>query len=300
MPALRPTIRVWHQGEWPGRVAAIALASALLVLSGCSAVGSRAAAGVSGQLSAAILEQGDPELVRDGLPAYLLLVDALSRNSPDDPAILGAATQLYALYGTGFGVEPERARQLTSSARDFGGRALCAALPRACTLDESDFDSFAAIIDAVPPRNDAALFSYAVGQLAYVRAHAGDWSAIAGLPRIEHVLHHLVGTRDTNLAVSANTYLGILDTLRPEALGGKPAEGRACFEKAIALSSGTDLTAKVEYARGYARLVYDRGLHDRLLKEVIEAPARQTGRTLFNTIAQREAKQLLASADDYF
>jgi hypothetical protein len=56
----------------------------------------------------------------------------------------------------------------------------------------------------------------------------------------------------------------------------------------------------VEYARGYARLVYDRELHDRLLSEVLGSPVQAEGLTLFNTLAQQEARQLLESADDYF
>jgi len=44
---------------------------------------------------------------------------------------------------------------------------------------------------------------------------------------------------------------------------------------------------KVEYARRYARLVFDRPLHDRLLNEVLQAPASEPGLTLNNTLAQR-------------
>lgn len=56
----------------------------------------------------------------------------------------------------------------------------------------------------------------------------------------------------------------------------------------------------VEYARGYARLVYDRELHDSLLNRVLVADPRQSGYTLLNTLAQRQAAELLASANDYF
>ena len=63
-------------------------------------------------------------------------------------------------------------------------------------------------------------------------------------------------------AGTVNTYLGILNTLRPPALGGNPEKGRLYFEKALELTGGRDLSVLVEYARGYARLVYDRELHD--------------------------------------
>ena len=56
------------------------------------------------------------------------------------------------------------------------------------------------------------------------------------------------------------TYMGILLTLRPPALGGEPERAREYFEKAIALTGGRDLGVKVEYARGYAKLLYEREL----------------------------------------
>ena len=60
-------------------------------------------------------------------------------------------------------------------------------------------------------------------------------------------------------------YLGVLETLFPPVMGGRPEEGRAHFEAAIARSEGRNLMAKVMYAEQYARLVFDQELHDRLL-----------------------------------
>jgi len=58
--------------------------------------------------------------------------------------------------------------------------------------------------------------------------------------------------------------------------------------------------AKVLYARHYARLVFDRPLHDRLLGEVMQADPYAPGLTLSNTLAQEEAQKLLGDADEYF
>ena len=66
------------------------------------------------------------------------------------------------------------------------------------------------------------------------------------------------------------------------------------------MSGGKDLSIKVEFARGYARLLYERDLHDRLLNEVLAAEIEQPGLTLFNLLARDQAESLLASADDYF
>jgi len=83
-------------------------------------------------------------------------------------------------------------------------------------------------------------------------------------------------------------------------LGGNFEAGKAYYEQALALSNGKDLSINVDYARYYARALYDRELHDQLLNDVISAEPIQEGYTLFNTLAQREAQELLDSADDYF
>ena len=83
-------------------------------------------------------------------------------------------------------------------------------------------------------------------------------------------------------------------------MGGKPAEARTYFERAIELTGGRDLSVKVWYADSYARLLYNRELHDRLLHEVMNADPNVPGYTLLNVLAQRDAADLLASADEYF
>ena len=94
--------------------------------------------------------------------------------------------------------------------------------------------------------------------------------------------------------------MGILYTLRPASLGGRPELGRKYFERAIELSNGKDLLAKVMMANQYARLVFNQPLHDRLLEEVIAADPVAPGYTLSNTIAQEQALELLAESNEYF
>jgi hypothetical protein len=287
-------------GVLPALRAVVVVLLAAGFAASCASLGRRAAAGFAEDLSGAIFDQDDPELVREGLPSYLLLLDASVRASPKDPETLGTAAQLYSAYATAFVSDVERSQALSARARDYGARALCASAKAACNLDASDYASAVALIDRIGSKHETALFSYAISSLAYVRAHSGDWAAIAALPRIEHVLQHLLSTTDLARAGTVNMYLGILNTLRPEALGGKPEAGKSFFERAIQLTQGKDLSVKVEFARNYARLVYDRDLHDRLLNEVLSASPRQPGLTLVNTLAQQQARALLASANDYF
>jgi TRAP transporter T-component len=251
-------------------------------------------------LSAAILDQNDPELVREGMPAFMLLLDSMVRSSPDNPEMLGSAARLYAVYGTAFVDDPERARTLTARAHDYGSRALCAREARACDLDTLDFEGFAEVMGRLKSSDVDALYSYSVGYLSYIRTHSADFGALIGLPKAELALVRLLEIGAGENAGSVNMYLGILNTLRPPALGGKPELAREYFENALVLTDERDLSIKVEYARGYARLLYERELHDRLLNEVLSAEVRQEGFTLANQLAQQQAKELLATADDYF
>lgn len=277
-----------------------ALAVAASMLAGCGGIAARAAGGFADNLATAILDQDDPVLVGEALPAYLVLLDSVAAGPEADPAVSGAAARLYAAYAVVFVTDPARAATLGARARRYGDAALCAAAPEACELRSLPFDALgprlADLDDDVAP----ALYSHAVGSLAYVRTHADDWQALAELPRIEAVLQRLVAIGDPADRATVLTYLGVLNTLRPPALGGRPEIGRDYFEQAIALSGGKDLGVKVEYARQYARLVYDRELHDRLLNEVLAAAPQSPGLTLFNTLAQQTARDLLASADEYF
>ncbi|MFQ5635206.1 MAG: TRAP transporter TatT component family protein [Gammaproteobacteria bacterium] len=255
---------------------------------------------MAADLSASILDQEDPELVREAVPAFLLLLDSMVRSSPDNPATLGAAAELYAAYGIAFNDDPQRAKLLTYRARDYGRRALCADHRDACGIEALNFADYERAIGSVGADAAGSLYSYAVGSLAYIRAHSADYIALADLPKVETALKHLLDLDADGNTASVNMYLGILNTLRPPALGGHPEQGRAYFEAALSLAGDRDLSIKVEYARGYARLLYERELHDRLLNEVLAAEVRQSGYTLMNSLAQRQARELLASADDYF
>ena len=66
------------------------------------------------------------------------------------------------------------------------------------------------------------------------------------------------------------------------------------------MSGGQDLGAKIAFAKGYAMLLYDRELHDRLINEVLEASPYADGLTLTNVLAQEQAQHMRAEADDYF
>lgn len=272
----------------------------IVSLAGCASMLSSATGNLASNLSDSILDQNDPETVEAGAPAYLLLIDSLIRDNPKSEDLLRSGAKLYGAYSGVFVKDTERAKLLTDKSLAYAERALCLHRSKLCGLDKRSYDDFRATLAGLNKENVPVLYTYASSWAGWIQAHSGDWNAVADLAKVRAVMERVVVLDETYERGNAHLYLGIMATLLPPALGGKPEEGRDHFERAINLSQGHDLMVKVEYARRYARLVFDRSLHDRLLNEVLQAPTTAPGLTLSNTLAQRAARELLKSADSYF
>lgn len=281
------------------------LGPALLVvllpsLSGCAAIARRAADNLAENLGAAVLNSEDPATVRDGLPAYLLLLDGLINGDPESAGTLLAAAELNSAYAGNFVTEPERAQRLSAKALDYGRRATCLRQPTLCSALSGPVPAFEAALASLDDADVDLAYGLAAAWTGYLQAHREDWTAIADLPKVEALLVWVVDRRPDHADGLAFVYLGALNSLRPEAVGGKPEQGRAYFERAIELSGGRNLYAKVMMAEFYARLVFDRELHDRLLEQVLTADPIAPGFTLANVLAQERARSLKVSADEFF
>jgi len=255
---------------------------------------------LTANLSAAILDQNDPETVDAGSPAYLLLVDGFIRDNPDNEEMLLSGARLYGAYAGVFVKNADRAQRLTGKSRDYADRALCQHRTELCGLAERPYDNYRAALSTLNKDDVPVLYASAASWAGWIQVRSDDWNAVADLAKVRAAMERVVELDEPYDHGRAQLYLGILSTLLPPALGGKPEEGRRHFERAIALSRGRDLMDQVEYARRYARLVFDRPLHDRLLNEVLQAQTSEPGLTLSNTLAQRDARELLKSADNYF
>lgn len=274
----------------------LSVAALALVMGGCVSPAQR----LMGQLTTAVLEQDDPQTVAQGAPAYLLLVDGLITDAPENETLLLAGARLYTAYAGAFAEDPARVQRLTARARAYATRALCARGAETCALRDIAFDALTTRLPRFTAAQIDLLYGYAVAWAGWIQARPGDWNAIADLPKVRVLLERVVALDDAYDRGGAQLYLGVLESLLPEVAGGRPERARAYFERALALSGGRNLTAKVMYAERYARPRFERELHDRLLREVLGADAHAPGLTLMNTLAQQRAARLLASADQHF
>ena len=264
----------------------------LVFLPGCSAFVSSATRDLTDNLSQSILENNDLATVEEGAPAYLLMIDGFLYGDPDNEDLLVSAAKLYSAYASLLsGEDNERARILTTKGLRYAFRAACVRHPEDCDLRKIDFRAFEATMAKKDAKDLPVLFALGAAWASWIEAHKDDWNAVAQLSRIEVIMQRVIELDESYEGGGAHLYLGVLATLLPPALGGKPELGRNHFERAIEISEGNNLMAKVIYARQYARLVFDQDLHDRLLTEVLEADPHVHGYTLLNTLAQREARE---------
>lgn len=267
-----------------------------LLLNGCAGFGA-----MTDALSRAALNQQDAAIVRDGIPPYLILVDSLILDDPDDSELLLAAARLNGAYASAFLADPQRQKLMSAKALDYARRALCEELEEVCAASGGPLSAYQAALAEVDGSDELPyLYGYAVAWAGWVQANSGNWQAIADLPKIQASIERVLALDDTYDYGNAHVYMGVLLTLRPESLGGQPEAARMDFERALTISGRHNLMAMVLYAQKYARLVFDRELHDRLLREVLAADVEQPGLTLANTLAQQQARELLDSSDDYF
>ncbi len=277
-----------------------ALLLGVCLTAACGSVMRKATHQFSDNLTTAILDEDDTGLVRDGVPAYLLLIDGLIEGDPQNPDILLAGAKLYGAYAGGFVDQGERAQRLAGRAYGYAHRALCLREKALCGALDGSFDAFASALKQADARDIATIYGFAAAWAGKIQVNSGDWNAIADLPKLQALLVRANAIDEHYDNGGAALYLGVINSIRPASLGGKPEEGKAYFDKALELSGGRNQMVRVLYAQFYARLVFDQALHDKLLNEVLAADPVAPRLTLINMLARRKAKALLESGKDYF
>ena len=267
----------------------------LPVLVGCSSMASQK---LSANLASSIVNQDDPATVRAAIPAYLLLMEGMLKDDPQNPRLLVSVSRLYGAYAGSLVDEPVRSRKLYGHARVYARKALCIKEPAVCEAEARDFQIFTASLEDFDVSSLNELFVYATRYADWIGSNAGDWNSLMFLPYVEAMLQKVVSLEPGYANGRAQLYLAVIKSQLPASLGGKPESGREHFEMALQYSAGRDLMVKVMFAQTYARLVFDQALHDRLLSEVIASNPVVQDLTLSNVLAQRKAQTLLK--DGYF
>ncbi len=244
-------------------------------------------------------QQTDIQLVCEGTPPYLLMLDSLIASDPGSEELLRLGAKAYSGYigaMTECQMENARIQTMADKAKLYGKMLLSPHLPITPenSLEELD-DQLQSMTKGDVPNLFWGVFSW----ITWVQQQKGSPSAMADLTKIEKILVRIVALDAGYQDGAAHFFLGAYYSSRPKLLGGDPEKGRFHFEEALRISKRKMLIYQTIYAQTLARMTMDQELHNLLLREVINFKLDSyPEKTLSNLIAKNKAKQLLE--EEYF
>ena len=206
----------------------------LAALSGCAGLVSGLTGKMADDLAYTILNSDDVDTVKEGMPAYLLLIDSFLRGSPDDKNLLLAASTLNGSFS--IFAEDERASLLTKKSLTYALHAACISNDELCGLRTQKFETFQGTVDATTIKDVPVSYASAVAWAGWIQANSDDWNAIADLAKVKYLLERVIVLDETWENGGPHLYMGGLETIFPKSMGGHPEKGRDHFIKALSLS----------------------------------------------------------------
>jgi hypothetical protein len=246
-------------------------------------------------------KQSDTRVIREGMPAYLLLMDGMVEAVPDNERLLIAAAQGYATFASAFVEDQDKsyATALYKRAKDYALRAL---EQRGFKYPVSrPFEEFDAGLKELDKKDVPYIFWTAMCWGSWIRLNMGSMEALAELPRVELLMKRVLDLDEGFYYGGPHLFMGVWYASRPKMAGGDLNMARQHFLKAIELGEGKFLMANIYYADHYAKRAFDKALYISILEKVLETPADIVPElTLLNTVAHNRANEMLAQVDEYF
>jgi hypothetical protein len=246
-------------------------------------------------------KQSDISIIRDGTPAYLMLIDGLIEAHPRNEKLLLAGARAYSSYAALFAEENRgKAKGLYLKGKHYGIRALSKKREFKELLPKSA-NEFEPCLKDFDKKDVPALFWTASCWGSWISLSTDSVEAMAEIPKVISMVQRVLELDEGFYFGGPHLFMGVYHASRPKAYGGDPEKARHHFEKAFELGQGKFLMAHVLFAKYYARQAFNRELFVSALEKVLGTPADSIPElTLLNTIAKHEAKRLLERVNDYF
>jgi hypothetical protein len=246
-------------------------------------------------------QQSDLKMVREGMPAYLMLMDGMAEALPGNEQLLINTAQAYSSFASVFVEEkdPEYATWLYSKARMYAIRALKArGLPDPL---QSHVDALKEDLNGLGKKDVPYLFWAATSWGSWIKLNLNSMEALAELPKVELMMKKVLELDEGFYYGGPHLFMGIWFASRPKLAGGDLLKAQQHFRAALKFGQGKFLMAHVYYANYYARQALDKDLFVSTLQTVLDTPANISPElTLLNTVAKEKAKDLLSRQEEYF
>lgn len=256
---------------------------------------------VAEELAASLQKQSDLELVRQGAPAYLLLLDGLVETRPGHPRLLLAAADAHTAYAMAFldASDHTRARAFYARARDYGLEVL-RRNRRFRHAEGGSQEAFQRALASFRKRDTAALFTTATAWANWILASRDSMEALAQFPRVVALMERVLELDPGHRLGGAHLFFGLYYALQPRGAGRDLEKSKAHFQRIFDLAGPDYLLARVAYAEYYARYAFDRDLFESTLREVLAPREDPPVFRLMNAVARLRARMLLDRADEFF
>ena len=136
----------------------LSVSIAIFCLSGCSSILEKKGQHFANSFSSAILESDDPVMIEQGIPSYLLLLDALVKNNPEQTALWQAAASLNSAYAGNFIKDAGRVKKVNNKALQYAFTALCQRDKRLCQPRDLAVDDLTVILKQLDGKSLSTLY----------------------------------------------------------------------------------------------------------------------------------------------
>lgn len=253
------------------------------------------------EVARASYRQSDLRILREGMPAYLMLIDGMVQAVPDNEQLLIAAAQSYSSFASLFveGQDNEYASLLYQRGKQYALRSL--EMRGFKEPLQRPFDDFKEGLKRLGKKDVPYIFWAATCWVNWIRLNLDSIEAISELPRVESLMKRALELDEGFYYGGPHLFMGIWFASRPKIVGGDLKKAQEHFLKALDLGQGKFLMAYVYYANYYARKMTDKDLFTSTLQKVLETPAETSpDLVLINTVAKKQAKELLSHVGEYF
>jgi len=264
---------------------------------------------------AAFNDEPDRELARTAGFSNLKYLETLHRAAPGDQEILVALAQAFGGMAVAFleddmeaarGVDEARfdeARQRAAAfyrrGQEYAGQAL--ELRHPGILQKLEGGGADQALRELNGDDLPALFWYAFDQGGALWLSRSEPAALRELPLNRRLILRAIELDETYFFGGPLLLRGLVDATLPPLLGGSLEAGDLLVSRAIEISDGRFLLARVLHARFVALPAGDRERFDDELDAVLAAPLDVLpGYRLFTVVAQRRAERLKARAEQLF
>jgi hypothetical protein len=246
-------------------------------------------------------QQSDLKLVREGIPAYLMLMDGMIETVPENELLLINASQMYSSFAAAFMEEtdPDYAKLLYGKARRYSLRSL--EMRGIKNPAESPFDDFRESVKLCDRKDVPYLFWAATSWGNWIKLNLDSMEAMAELPRVELMMKKVLELDENFYYGGPHIFMGIWFASWPKDAGGDLKKAQKHFQRALDIGQGKLLMTSVYYADYYARRAADKDLFVSTLQNVLGTPADASPEIrLLNAVARKRAADLLSRTDEIF